>query len=147
LNHEAMTWIKENPLKFLTLIPVKQAHTCGTEAATLPRLRYRGGYIIEQLSRTVTQLFYVALALAAGWGFMRYATSVVLVPELLMACLLLVLAWVTHSVYIGWSYYHQPFLSFLTVMAAGYLSAKSSERQATKDAETDGEIFPSPQES
>lgn len=133
LNHEALAWIKENPRRFLALIPIKQAHTWGTEAATLPRLPYRG-YIIEQLSRTVTQLFYICLALAAGWGLIRYATSVVLVPELLMACLLLVLAWIAHSVYIGWSYYHQPFLSFLTVMAAGYLSAKSSEAQATKNA-------------
>jgi hypothetical protein len=119
LGREATTWIFNNPVKFLKLIPVKQAHTWGTEAASLPRGLDRRGYTLEQIIRATTQLFYVALALAAAYALVRYSGVLVRSPEMLMACYLLALVWVIHSIFVGWSFYHKPFLPLLTAIAVG----------------------------
>jgi hypothetical protein len=113
---EAKAWIRNNPLRFLTLIPVKQAHTWGTEVASVGALDRRGEFVAF-LTRAVIQVFYVGLALAAGVRLVRYASWIVEIPAGVMASLILLLVWAIHSVYIGWSFYHEPVLPLLSVMA------------------------------
>lgn len=128
LGLEAFAWIADNPWRFLALIPVKQADTWGTEAASLPNLSHRGR-IVEDAARAAVQLFYVMLALTASVSLFRNTGRIVLVPEALAAALLLLASWLIHSVYIGWSFYHLPFLPLLTALAAGgFVSKDGGER-------------------
>lgn len=131
---EAWAWIRDNPVRFLVLLPVKQAHTWGTELASIGVLDRRGKRF-EFLTRVIVQVFYVGLALAAGAGLVRYARMLVEIPEGVMVSLLLLMVWAIHSIYIGWSFYHEPMLPLLSVMAvAGW--GESDRVDAEREART-----------
>lgn len=118
MGREALAWIAENPLRFLALIPKKQAHTWGTEAASLPDLASLGA-TGELLARSVVQFYYIFLALSVSYICLVRAHGVCATSEGQMIIILLLLLLGIHSVYIGWAFYHQSFLPLMSVVAAG----------------------------
>lgn len=119
LMHESLTWIAENKTRFLALIPIKQAYTWGTEVAALPDLR-EFGPVVEQAIRGIAQTWYLVLILLTGLAMTLQTRPLISRTEGRLICMMIMMMWVIHSVYIGWSAYRAfllPFLSILAVVA------------------------------
>ena len=129
LMRDAITWIIQNPAKFLSLVPLKQANTWGTEAATLPDLRMLGT-LGEQTVRGVVQVYYICLILLSGGAMIRHARFLFSHANGRWMCLIILLVWVIHSVYIGWSFYRIFLLPFLSVIAVIGLVREARERES-----------------
>lgn len=132
LGRESFEWIAENPVRFLALIPRKQARTWGTESASLPKLEHISA-TLRFVTRSIVQLFYVAIALLAAMTLISRRWELLRSPEGVMTSFILLLAWAVHSIYIGWSFYHHGFLPLLTIVASAALfaPARAAERDAT----------------
>jgi hypothetical protein len=133
LMHEALAWIADNPLQFLNLVPIKQANTWGTEVATLPDLRQIGP-LGEQAARGIAQTWYLVLILLSGLAMIRQTRFLFSGARGRLICMMIMLIWAIHSVYIGWSIYRVFVLPFLSVLAVVALAAEMRRRTDALDA-------------
>ncbi|MGE0746848.1 MAG: hypothetical protein AB7K86_16445, partial [Rhodospirillales bacterium] len=133
MGREALDWIAENPLRFLALIPKKQAHTWGTEAASLPDLAGLGA-TGELLARSLVQFYYIFLAINVSYICIVRSHTICATQEGQMIVILLLLLLGIHSVYIGWAFYHQSFLPLMSVVAAGGMGLIERRAAATNAA-------------
>jgi hypothetical protein len=131
--HEALAWIADNPLQFLNLVPIKQANTWGTEVATLPDLRQIGP-LGEQAARGIAQTWYLVLILLSGLAMIRQTRFLFSGARGRLICMMIMLIWAIHSVYIGWSIYRVFVLPFLSVLAVVALAAEMRRRTDALDA-------------
>lgn len=127
LMHDSLAWIAENPLRFLYLVPIKQANTWGTEVATLPDLS-RIGPLGEEAIRGIVQSWYLVLAVLSGLAMVGQTRFLVSSAHGRLICMMILLLWAIHSVYIGWSIYRVFLLPFLSILAVVALAAGARRR-------------------
>ena len=119
LGREAVAYIRSEPGRFLAMIPVKLAHTFGTEAASLPpEIRYPA-LMPEALFRMIVQGFYIVLALGFAIAVWRWRARCASSIEGFTAITFVFLFAAIHATFIGWSFYHVPLLGFMSAFLPG----------------------------